>query len=172
MAARTAMSSPKILRATWLFTPEISSSTRTAMGSPKARPMPGTWLVASCIFSTSSSLDLAVFHCSRGLSLMKMSDMLTSMGSEATSARPVRVTTISTSGNSLRMFSTALAWALAFSSETLARREAEMTIEPSSILGKNSDPKRGTRASEATRATTAPPKIHLPWPKDQSRARA
>ncbi|MNX65859.1 hypothetical protein D3C86_969300 [compost metagenome] len=117
-------------------------------------------------------MSLAVTHSSRGLSLMKMSDWLTSMGSEATSARPVRVTTASTSGNCLRMFSTALDWALALASDTLGRREAVMTLEPSSILGKNSEPRLGTRASEATRAATAPPSSQAPWRRDQSSERA
>ncbi|MNY79462.1 hypothetical protein D3C86_2201110 [compost metagenome] len=63
-------------------------------------------------------------------------------------------------------------WALALVSDTLGKREAVMTLEPSSIWGRNSEPRLGTSATEATRAATEPPKSQPPCERDQSSERA
>ncbi|MNY44937.1 hypothetical protein D3C86_1800060 [compost metagenome] len=72
------------------------------------------------------------------------------------------MTTETTSGKPKRAFSTALACWLALSRLTLGKREAEITLEPSSMLGRNSVPRLGTSANEATSAPTAPKPTQRP----------
>ena len=62
------------------FTPLTSSSTRKAIGWEKLEATPGTSASASRIFSTSSSLVLAVVHSSRGLSVTMTSLLFTPFG--------------------------------------------------------------------------------------------
>ena len=151
----TSRSGPNTLTARSLLTPEISSLTRSAMGCENDRRTPGITARSALMASTNSSLVRPVFHSFSGCSMMTRSFCSGPIGSSEISARPVFVTTVSTSGNLSRRCSMTVPTATDPSSEADGRRTTLMASDPSSSCGRNSVPRRGTRNIVAANSATA-----------------
>ena len=92
---------------------------RISIGCVKLNFMPGMSCSVSSIFSMSSALVEAFFHCERGVRGKKISCWDKSMGSVAMSGRPMRVAVvlISLGKRSIKTFSTRVARSIALSTE-------------------------------------------------------
>ena len=101
----SARSAPNTLTARSLFTPEMSSFTRSAMGWEKENRRPGIRERSSCMAAASSARERPPPKARRGLSITKTSVCSGPMGSSEISARPVLETTASTSGKAPSRFS-------------------------------------------------------------------
>ena len=145
-------SGPKTLIARSLFTPEISSLTRRAIGCEQAPRTPGTSSSAPLIAPSSCARARPVVHSSRGWSMISTSVCSGPIGSSEISARPVLDTTVRISGNARSRCSTYVETATEPSSAALGRRTTLIAIAPSSSAGMNSVP-----TSRAAQATTARP---------------
>ena len=84
-----------------------------------------------------------------------MSLVSTPIGSVGISAWPVRETTLSTSGNSIRIFSIIVVLLTDSERLTLGRRHAWTAIEPSPSRGTNSAPSHGTSVSDSAKIRRA-----------------
>jgi hypothetical protein len=91
----------------------------------------------------------------RGFSITNTSVCSGPIGSSLISARPVLLTTVSTSGKVSRRFSRNSATSTEPSSEAFGRRTTLMASEPSSSGGMNSVPSRGSSARLPARTTPA-----------------
>ena len=152
-------SSPKTFTARSLFTPEMSSFTRKAMGCENESRSPGICPSSFCIASTSSALSRPVPHSRRGLSMTKTSFCSGPIGSSEISARPVLVTTVSTSGKRRRRFSMKVPTATEPSSEAFGSRTTLMAMAFSSSGGMNSVPTSGTAATAPASSATETPRV-------------
>ena len=102
---RISRSGPKTFTARSLFTPEISSFTRSAIGCENEYRKPGTWPRSAAMASTSSVLSRPPPHGRRGLSVTNTSVCSGPIGSSLISARPDLQTTVDTSGKASSRFS-------------------------------------------------------------------
>ena len=141
LLASTSKSSPNNLMATSSRTPVSSSLKRISIGWVNSKLTPGTILMASFIFSTSSSLLSADTHSSVGLRMTKTSAISIGIGSVGTSATPIRLRTVSTSGNSaLTMRSILVVVSMVSESKLPGFKMAWKAMSPSSNCGMNSPP--------------------------------
>ena len=81
----------------------------------------------------------------------------TPIGSDEMSERPVRLTTCRTSGSSMIASSIRRTVSSDWASDTEGIWNGCTTIEPSSIVGRNSVPSVGARAAATASSTSAPP---------------
>ena len=135
--------------------PATSSSMRHWMGWLKLATTPGMSATASRIFPVSSSRVRALVQAERGFSEPTKPVLSTPRASTATPVCPVRETMVWSSGKRLRRCSISPATSSALSSDTLGSSCTSMSKAPSSMIGMNSVPSRGSATAATVSAAAA-----------------
>jgi hypothetical protein len=156
VSLRVMRSSPNTLMTTSARDPAKSWFTRSSIGCDTDTNVAGTSpSTAFLMASPRASRSCAVVHSflSRSLTITSVSSGPT--GSVATSARPVRVTTDSTSGKRASTFSTCVPSRCASVMDTDGSRLMSSDSSPSSRRGTNSAPSERPSPPAATSPSTA-----------------